>query len=76
MIGVQHQRDVEGALHHFVGLLAGQRVQEIRREAQLRIARDHRACRCADGRNVVTMVAVCAISLTAFFSIRFGGHVA
>ena len=35
MLGVQHQRDIEGLLHHFVRLLAGQRVQEIGRKPQL-----------------------------------------
>ena len=40
VIGVQGERDVEGSLHHFVGLLAGEGVEEIRREAELRIAGD------------------------------------
>ena len=41
MLGVQHQRDVKGALHNFVGFLAGQGVQKIARETQRRIARHH-----------------------------------
>ena len=50
MLGVQHQRDVEGPLHDFIRLLAGERVEEIRREAKLGIAGDHGICRCAADR--------------------------
>ncbi len=38
MIGVQDQRDIEHALHHLVRLFAGERVKEVARESQLRIA--------------------------------------
>ena len=40
MIGVQSEGNVEGALHDFVGPFSGQRIQEIRRQSEFRIALD------------------------------------
>ena len=42
VIGVQSESDVEHMLHHVVRLLAGERIEEVGREAQLGIAFQHR----------------------------------
>ena len=41
MIGMQHQGDIEGTLHHVVGTCAGQSVEEVGGKAESGIAGDH-----------------------------------